>query len=220
MIAHVASSDEKRGRVLLAVGTTYRADAIDASVRLAHAYTSSVEILFVEDPHAFACGRLDFLTATSVGGGALKRLDDRSVAMAYSGLRQGCLAKAIAIAQARDVPVRHRIARDTMHDAVAGACAADGPWNVVAVSDALSRESFAEIEAMLATSKELTGVLVSGSKAGHHAETVIAVVDRSAYLTSVLRTANRIAEANRWRVTLMIAGESEAATVELEDAVR
>ena len=62
MIAHVAQSGEDRGRVVIRIGSGHPSTvALEAAVRIARAFGSDLESLFVEDEQLFDCAAYGFV---------------------------------------------------------------------------------------------------------------------------------------------------------------
>ena len=70
MIAHVAQTGEDRGRVVLQLGSAHPSTvALEAAVRVARAFQSEIESLFVEDEQLFDCAAYSFVREVSLRGG-------------------------------------------------------------------------------------------------------------------------------------------------------
>ena len=69
MIAHVAQTGENRGRVVLQLGSAHPSIiALEAAVRIARAFQSEIESVFVEDEQLFDCAAYDFVREVSLTG--------------------------------------------------------------------------------------------------------------------------------------------------------
>ena len=90
MIAHVAETGEDRGRVVLQLGSGHpSAIALEAAVRIARAFQSEIESLFVEDEQLFDCAAYGFVREVSLTGrqqpGACRRRHDARPAPGGAG---------------------------------------------------------------------------------------------------------------------------------------
>ena len=71
MIAHVAQSGEDRGRVVLHLRSSHPSTmAVEAALRVARAFGSDLESLFVEDEQLFDCAAYSFAREVSLSGAA------------------------------------------------------------------------------------------------------------------------------------------------------
>ena len=69
MIAHVAETGENQGRVVLHLGSVHPSTiALEAAVRIAQAFQSEIESLFVEDEQLFDCAAYGFVREVSLSG--------------------------------------------------------------------------------------------------------------------------------------------------------
>ena len=69
MIAHVARMGEDRGRVVLQLGSAHPSTvALEAAVRVARAFQSEIESVFVEDAQLFDCAAYGFVREVSLTG--------------------------------------------------------------------------------------------------------------------------------------------------------
>src|SRR5690349_23094669 len=69
MIAHVAETGENQGRVVLQLGSVHpSAIALEAAVRIAQAFQSEIESVFVEDEQLFDCAAYNFVREVSLSG--------------------------------------------------------------------------------------------------------------------------------------------------------
>ena len=69
MIAHVAQAGEDRGRVVLQLGSGHpSAIALEAAVRIARAFQSEIETVFVQDEQLMDCADFGFVREISLTG--------------------------------------------------------------------------------------------------------------------------------------------------------
>ena len=124
------------------------------------------------------------------------------------------------LAEPVEVVIHQRVIRDDPVRALAVTCAANGPWNVVVLSEPISRGDYAKLSAVLEAVPDATAIALVGPKTQQSYGPVLAVVDRMEQLHGSLRTAQRLAEAGGQRVVLLLVGETDAARLELESAAR
>ena len=112
--------------------------AIEAAVRIAQAFNSEIESLFVEDLQLYDMASYPFAREISLTRARQRPLsrDDIEREMRLCG--QSLQRRVEALARAAAVPLRAKVVRDDPVHALAKACAEDGPWNVVALADALA----------------------------------------------------------------------------------
>ena len=88
MIAHVAQTGEDRGRVVLQLGSAHpSAIALEAAVRVARAFQSEIESLFVEDTQLFDCAAYGFVREVSLTGHQRRVMSLTTQAGTLAGLR-------------------------------------------------------------------------------------------------------------------------------------
>ena len=75
MIAHVAQAGEDRGRVVLQLGSGHpSAIALEAAVRIARAFQSEIESVFVQDEQLLDCADYGFVREISLTGREQRRM--------------------------------------------------------------------------------------------------------------------------------------------------
>ncbi|MGE3914245.1 MAG: hypothetical protein AB7F78_00995, partial [Hyphomicrobiaceae bacterium] len=115
-----------------------------------------------------------------------------------------------ALAQAAEVPLHHTVVRSEPLAALAQACAARGPWNVVTLGDPLSAASFTVLARLFAAVPGTTGLVVVGPMARRVQGRIVAIVEDIADFDAVLRTARRLhALSGEDRLTLVLAADSD-----------
>ncbi len=191
MIAHVAQADEHRGRVVLWLGGSGETQdtAVDAALRLAQAFESEVECLFIEDSQLFDLAELPFAREISLSGRRSRTMSPATLARDMQAHASALQRHVLSRARAADVRAQARVMRAEPVRALAEVCAENGPWNVVTVGTPVRNGTgngtgtgtghmgagLAELfEAVHAT----TGIVVAGPKARRTSGPVIAVVER------------------------------------------
>lgn len=202
MIAHVAQADEQRGRVVLWLGACgeMHDTAVDAALRLAQAFESEIESLFIEDRQLFDLAELPFAREIALSGRRSRAMSAADLARDMRAHASALQRRVLARARAADVKAQARAVRAEPARALAEVCAENGPWNVVAVGapvrngDATGHAGagLAELfDAVHAT----TGIVVAGREARRTSGPVIAVVEELERVVPMMRAAERIASA-------------------------
>lgn len=220
MIMHVAEAGEQRGRVVLHITSGHpNAVAIEAAVRIAQAFHSEIESLFVEDLQLYDMASYPFAREISLTG-ARRPLSpeaiERDLRLASRSLRR----RVEALALAANVPLRARVVRDDPVQALAKACAEDGPWNVVALADVLAPGQGARLCELFANVGGYTGLMLVGPKARRTRGPVIAVVESPDHLQPMLRAAERMAGVTGGQVMVMLLSDGQSGGQWLEEQVR
>ena len=122
------------------VARTPSAIALSAAIRIAQAFQSEIESLFVENEQLLDCTSFSFVREVSLTGrvgrapfrGRKWRLGLR---LAANDARR----QLERLARQAEVPLRSRVVRDEPLRAISVACAETGPWNVVVLAEPLRR---------------------------------------------------------------------------------
>jgi hypothetical protein len=222
MIAHVAAAEEQRGRVVVALGPTADAGAavISAAVRVALAFQSEIESVYVEDAGLAAGVAFPFARLVSPSG---RRVDSLDLATLERGWRADArvLHRRVAASAAHArIPIRSRTVRDEPMRALARVCAENGPWNVLALTEPVGRGPRSSVGAVLSAVEATTGVLVADSSARVSAGPVVAVIEHLQHVPPMQRAAQRIAAAGATEATLAIVGMQPGEGAEVEGQAR
>ena len=241
MTAHVAERGEGRGRVVLRLTGTHAISeqAILAAIRVAKAFHSEIESLFVTDRQIFDAAGYGFVreivAAPAARGGASRRssqnhamadggsaADSGSADAVPAGLNVGAIARQIdlaaralrrrvgELAQREDVPVLDRQVNDTPLRALAHACQIAGPWNVVALGEPFSANGLARLDQLFERVTGMTGVVLVGPRAVPSQGPVVALIEDSDRVMGMLRAAERVASASGSDVVLGVVAQSRA----------
>ncbi len=220
MIMHVAEAGEQRGRVVLHITSGHPNNvAIEAAVRIAQAFHSEIESLFVEDMQLYDMASYPFAREISLRGTnrALSREDiERDLRLTGRALCR----RVERLAHAANVPLRSRIVRDDPVQALAKACAEDGPWNVVALADVLAPGQGVRVCDLFANVGGYTGLMLVGPKARRTRGPIIAVVESADHLQPMLRAAERMAGVTNGEVMVMLLADGPSGGQHLEEQVR
>jgi hypothetical protein len=210
MIAHVAEASEGRGRVVLSLGPSSRMSevAVSAALRVAAAFQSEVEALFVEDHQLFDLARFPFAREIALTGRTARPLSPDDIARELRQLFSALQRRVVALAREAEIACRCRTVRDEPVHALATACAENGPWNVVALSEPLTGKEAPLLARLFAEVHGTTGLIVAGSRSRRASGPVVAVIEDLERLQPMLRTAERLASAEG-EAKLLLVGESE-----------
>lgn len=221
MIMHVAEAGERRGRVVLHIASGHpSAVAIEAAVRIAQAFQSEIESLFVEDLQLYDMASYPFAREISLIGARRRPLSREEMERELRLCGQSLLRRVQMLARAADVPLRTKVVRDDPVQALAKACAEDGPWNVVALADALAPGEGARLCDLFSTVAGTTGLMLVGPKARRTRGPIIAVVETPEHLQPLLRAGERLAGVSGGEVMLLLLSDSASGGEWLDGQVR
>lgn len=222
MITHVAAKGEGRGRVVLKLGVGGRPSeaALEAAVRIAQAFQSEIESLFVEDRQLFELASFPFAREISLSGRSSRAISVADMEREMRVVSRGLLKRVEEIAHKAEVPVRCRVVRDEPVAALAAACAASGPWNVVALAEPFTRRQTRALRDLFEKVLDTTGVVVAGPKARHATGPVVVAIEDIERLPGMLRTAERLAKVNGSQIHLLLVGERTEALEWMENQAR
>jgi hypothetical protein len=227
MITHVAHADEQRGRVVLWLGASGETQdtAVDAALNLAKAFESEIESLFIADDQLFDLAGLPFAREISLSGRSSRTFSADALTRDMQRHASAVQRNVLARARAADVKAQARIVRAAPVQALAEACALNGPWNVVTVGSPIGHStdtsrgapSLAELfDGILAT----TGIVVAGTKARRTSGPVIAVVEELERVVPMMRAAERIASATGGDARIWLLDHDRAQQDWIEGQVR
>lgn len=194
MIAHVAEAGEARGRVVVRTTSARASDvAMQAAVRIAQAYRSEIECLFIEDTELIASSRFAFVREISLAGTArpITPADVvRDLRIQFKALQR----RMTALASAAQVPVHERFVRDEPLRALAITCADCGPWNVVVLTEPFGAGSAGDIALLLDNVEDATGLVVVGPRASRTSGPVVMMLEDIDAAAGMLRAGDRLIE--------------------------
>jgi hypothetical protein len=209
MIAHVAQSGEDRGRVVIQIGPGHPSTvALEAAVRIARAFGSDLESLFVEDEQLFDCAAYGFVREVSFSGRQSRVLSVDAMMRDLHLAAQGTRRRLEALARKAEVPLRCRVVRDEPLRALTIACAETGPWNVVALGEPFTGVNGAMLKQLLAEVSGTTGLVTVGPRARRVSGPVVVAVEDTGQLPDMLRTAERLAALDGAEIVLLLVAES------------
>ena len=221
MIMHVAEAGEQRGRVVLhsASGNPSQI-AIEAAVSIAQAFHSEIESLFVEDLQLYDMASYPFACEIVIAGARRRNLSRDRIEQELRLCAQSLQRRIARLARAADVPLRTRIVRDDPVQALAKACAESGPWNVIALADALAPGQGARLRELFANVSGTTGLMLVGPKARRTRGPIVAVVESPDHLQPMLRAGERMSRVTGGEILLLLLSDSSETGHWLEEQVR
>jgi len=220
MITHVARAGENRGRVVLQLGCGEPSPAaLNAAFRFARAFGSEIEGIFVEDRQLLELAAFSFVREVSFSGRQQRPLQRRQVERDLKLAAAAARRHIERMARACQVPMHFAVVRDDPVHALASACAASGPWNVVALAEPMRPENMLQVQRFFAARPDATGLVVVGPKARARKGPTVVVAEEVEHLPAMLRTAERLSMPDE-EVILLILGESEEQLAVLEGQMR
>lgn len=221
MIAHVAQSGEDRGRVVLHLKSGCpNAMALEAAVRVARAFGSELESLFVEDEQLFDCAAYGFAREVSFSGLQTRSLSRDAMMRDLHLAAQGARRQVEAAARKGEVPLRCRVVRDEPLRALSIACAETGPWNVVALGEPFTGGTGALLKQVLLEVSGSTGLIAVGPKARRVTGDVVVAVEDTAQLPDMLRAAERLAALDEAPIVLLLIATDEERLAQMDGEAR
>ncbi len=221
MIAHVAAAEEARGRVVLRFCSGRTSDAaIRAAFRIAQAFGSEVESLYIEDRQLIELARYPFATEISLTGRRRRRLSHQQVQQDFRSVFFAARRRVTIAAREAEVPIRESYVRDEPVHALAAACAQRGPWNVVALAEPFGASSCASLRELFDTVSDTTGVVVVGPNTSRSSGPVIVTVEDLDRFPAMLRAAERIAAVTGSDIVLVLFAETRQELFRIEGEVR
>jgi hypothetical protein len=221
MIAHVAEAGEARGRVVLALDSCESSPtALEAAVRVAQAFNSEIESLFVEQQELMRLARFPFAREVSLTGRAVRPMTPERIERDIRLMQQAVSREIEALARAAEVPLRRRVVSGGPVAAVQAACAECGPWNVIALAEPLGPRVAAMLAELWDSIADATGIVLVGPKARRTHGPVVLAVERADALTSMLHAAERLARVTGGDVVVLPLSAEEPALAHLEGEIR
>ncbi|MCB1511554.1 MAG: hypothetical protein KDJ36_11695 [Hyphomicrobiaceae bacterium] len=221
MIAHVAEAGEGRGRVLLRYMSGDASPlAIAAAVRIAQAFHSEIESLFIEDSQLFDLARHSFVRELSFDGRVSREITPRGIEASLRASFIAARRRILAAAVAAEVPLRERVVRDEPVHAIAAACAHNGPWNVIALAEAFSSTTGGSIGEIFDAVTDVTGLVLVGPRASRTSGPIIVAAEDLDRLPGMVRAAERLARLSEAPIVIVVLADSEIELDELDAQIR
>ena len=221
MIAHVARTGEDRGRVVLQLGSAHpSAVALEAAVRVARAFQSEIESLFVEDAQLFDCAAYSFVREVSLTGRQRRVMSKAGMTRDLQLAAQAARRQLEVMARRAEVPLRSRVVRDEPLRALAIACAETGPWNVVALAEPFSAGNCSSLRQLLLEVPGTTGLIMVGPKSKPGRGPTIVAVEDMERLPAMLRAASRLAAVDGTEIVLLLIAPDEERLARMDGEAR
>jgi hypothetical protein len=221
MIAHVARTGEDRGRVVLQLGSAHpSAVALEAAVRVARAFQSEIESLFVEDAQLFDCAAYSFVREVSLTGRQRRVMSKAGMTRDLQLAAQAARRQLEVMARRAEVPLRSRVVRDEPLRALAIACAETGPWNVVALAEPFSAGNCSSLRQLLLEVPGTTGLIMVGPKSKPVRGPTIVAVEDMERLPAMLRAASRLAAVDGTEIVLLLIAPDEERLARMDGEAR
>jgi hypothetical protein len=210
VIAHVAESGEDRGRVVLHVGTgSPHVIAVEAALRVARAFGSEIESLFVEDEQLFDCAAYAFAREVPFSGIQTRPLSRDDLMRSLHFAAQGARRRIQELARKADVPLRCTVVRDEPTRALTIACAERGPWNVVALAEPFSVGNGPFFRRLLNEVVGTTGFVIVGPKAQRVTGPIVIALEDTDHLPDMLRAAEKLAALDEANIVLLLVAPNQ-----------
>lgn len=223
MIAHVAKADEARGRVLLSVTCDVHRAAGAIAVDVAAAFDAELEVLLIDDGEVCASASLGFLEETTADGRRTSPLTPAHTDHAFDVLGRDVVRRVRALSLERDIRCSTTRTLGVPSDAIASACAARGPWNIVVEGSVLSAMTTPSRAADMAGRKDATGTIVMGPNKPHDVNrrgAVVVLLERSRDLAGMIRTAMQLSRTYTGDIVLMlVTGRDQHEPREIDDLI-
>jgi hypothetical protein len=210
MIMHVAEAGEQRGRVVLQLRSGQPHDiALAAAFRIAQAFRSEIESLFVEDQQLLELAGFPFAREISVSGRRTRALSREDMARELRLMAHAICRQVERQAKAAEVPLRRRIVCDDPVAALATACAENGPWNVVALADPFTPGDGDALRLIFDRVTATTGIVIVGPHAKRSEGPVVAVIEDMGHLEPMVRSALRLLREEGEEITVLLIADDE-----------
>jgi hypothetical protein len=221
MIAHVAQTGENQGRVVLQLGSAHpSAIALEAAVRIARAFQSEIESIFVEDMQLFDCAAYGFVREVSLTGRHSRAISAAGMTRDLRLAAQAARRELEALARRAEVPLRSRVVRDEPLRALSVACAESGPWNVVALTEPFAAGNGSLLKQLLLEISGATGLVMVGPKARRVTGPAIVAVEDVERIPALLRAAERLAALDGALIVLLLIAPDEERLARMEGQTR
>ncbi|MEQ8822926.1 MAG: hypothetical protein RIC14_00980 [Filomicrobium sp.] len=195
MIGHVASTHEGSGRVVLCLraGRPASDAAFDAAARIAKAFQSDIEGLFVEERQLLDLTAYGFVKETSLSGGITRPISTPDIERQFEAACRAMHQRLKEIGGRLETRVLASTVRSDPVPALAQTCAAAGPWNVIVRGEAFQPQDGLALGEILASVRDCTGLVTVGPKAGQREGRIVAAIEDPERMTGLVRTAERLA---------------------------
>lgn len=217
MIAHVAAAYEDSGRVVLWLDPESKCspELLDAPVRLAAAFDADIETIIV-DQEPDDRGGVPVRRVRSIAGASEQAI---VISRRFQLLAERCRRLTESVGAVHRVNIRHLNAHGDAIDRISEMCAANGPWNIVALARMPALGGHSVIGSLLANVSGATAFLLCGDKPADEIARVVVIVEDEERLPSMLRAAERLSGASGV-ICIVIGAETSAEHAEIEAQAR
>lgn len=214
MITHVAEASEERGRVVVRTTSARASDiALQAAVRIAQAFQSEIESLYVEDTELIALARFPFVREIGNRGTGARRITQEDIVRDLRCQFVGLHRRLSSLANTAQVMVYERTVRDEPLRALSVTCADCGPWNLVVLAEPFRASSGEEIRVLFDNVHDTTGLVLVGPRASRTTGPVVLALEDIEALPGMLRAGNRLIEGTETSLIIaIVAAEAETAS--------
>ena len=179
-------------------------------MRVARAFESEIESMFVEDEQLFDCAAYGFVREVSLCGRQSRAVSAAGMMHDLQLAAQGARRQLEALARKAEVPLRCRVVRDEPLRALSIACAESGPWNVVALAEPFAGGNGGHAQAAAASrSAGATGLVMVGPRARRVTGPIVVARGGHRALPDLLRAAERLAALDGAEIVLLLIAPDE-----------
>ena len=220
-VVHVAEAGENRGRVVLRLGSAAPDRlAVEAALRIARAFQSELESIFIEDKHLVDLCAHPEAREVSLCGREVRDLSPVTLIRQFAYAARQAERRVAALANQSEVVYRARTMRDDPVHALNRACAEAGPWNVVALADPVGTRDREAVQRLLGEIVGATGIVLVGAAVQRVEGPVVVVVEDIERLALMLRVAERLAAEREAMIGIVLAGDGDEALSTMDESVR
>ena len=220
MIAHVAEAGEGSGRVVLQIGPKLSPVALEAALKLARSIRSEVEAVYTDDGMLLDLAAHPFAREISVSGAVKGAIDTVKLQRRQHRTAAATVRRTEAAAREAGIRISSSVHQQDTARALAEACAARGPWNMVALGEPLASHDRVRLREMFSSVWGTTGFVLTGQKARRTTGPVVAIVEDIERFSPLLRTAEHLAAATACASEILMAGHSVEQVIEMETQAR
>lgn len=220
MIAHVAEAGEGSGRVVLQIGPRLSPVALEAALQLARSFRSEIEALYTDDGMLLDLAAHPFAREISVSGTVKGAIDTDKLQRRQHRAAAATVRRAERAARDAGIRFSSSVHQQDAAGVLADACAARGPWNIVALGEPLAGHDRVKLREMFTSIWGTTGFVLTGPKARRTSGPVVAIVEDIERFSPLLRTAEHLAAANACATEVLMAGHSVEHVIEMEAHAR
>jgi hypothetical protein len=181
--------------------------ALDAAFRIAQAFRSEIESLFVEDRQLLDLASFSFAREVSFSGRTTRALSVDGIAREMRLAARAVSRRVAELARQAEVPLRCSIVQDEPVQALASACTEHGPWNVIAFADSFALGNGEALREILERVSGTTGLILVGPEAKRTDGPVVVAVEDMLHFEPMLRSAMRLLPEEDGEVALLLVAD-------------